>query len=334
MYFNECARFAADEPDLREVIERLDAQLARLGSGVLRPADLADVVGETPYRVGAVLDGLAGTGLLRREEMLECPSCQTLTPLATHRQRIDGDDESRCSSCDADLTGSRVQRRAVYRTTWDAPKVLPRPVRPQTPGAATLPSVLFIAGDRGGPQQQQLQLPNEYHAIEGALRTEPCVLRLAGPILGATRSRLADAYRARPRILHFAGHGDDRKLTILDDRGAIVREVPLDVSQLADLLRTLADTLRLCVLNTCKSAPLARELVAGGLVAHAIGWDVGVADTAAIAFSVALYGALGTRTLTEAVQIGRVAAGLANALILVTRAGDSDAERFSTGGTA
>src|SRR5437867_6410733 len=79
-------------------------------------------------------------------------------------------------------------------------------------GSAT---VLFIAGDRGGSQVNQLQIPTEYHEIQTALRGSEYrgVIALANPILGATRERLAEAYRERPTIVHFAGHGNDRSLS-------------------------------------------------------------------------------------------------------------------------
>ena len=73
-------------------------------------------------------------------------------------------------------------------------------------------TVLFIAGDRGGSRLDQIQTPNEYHAIQEALRASKHrdAVSLSGPILAATRERLAMAYRYRPQVVHFAGHGNDR----------------------------------------------------------------------------------------------------------------------------
>ena len=62
----------------------------------------------------------------------------------------------------------------------------------------TSATILFIAGDRG---LNQLQVPNEYDAIQGALHAckHRDIISLGNPILAATRGKLAEAYRQRPR---------------------------------------------------------------------------------------------------------------------------------------
>ena len=64
----------------------------------------------------------------------------------------------------------------------------------------TSATILFIAGDRG---LNQLQVPNEYDAIQGALHAckHRDIISLGNPILAATRGKLAEAYRQRPRAL-------------------------------------------------------------------------------------------------------------------------------------
>jgi hypothetical protein len=166
--------------------------------------------------------------------------------------------------------------------------------------------VLFIAGDRGGSQVNQLQIPNEYHEIQAALRSceHRDILALANPILGATRRRLVEAYRERPAIIHFAGHGSDRRLSILEDHDVLANETSLDADQLAEILGTMEPRVRLCVLNACSSDTVARDLVERGAVDCAIGWPGKVTDSAAVAFSRALYGALGdARPLADAVRL-------------------------------
>lgn len=172
--------------------------------------------------------------------------------------------------------------------------------------------VLFIAGDRGGSQVNQLQIPKEYHAIQEALRSckHRDVIALANPILGATREQLAVAYREVPAIVHFAGHGNDRSLSILEDRDVIAKEIPLDGKQLCDMFNTMRPRVRLCVLNACGSMVLAQQLVEAGAVECAIGWPAKVSDSVAIAFSRALYGALGDgRNIAEALSVAKVASG-------------------------
>ena len=175
--------------------------------------------------------------------------------------------------------------------------------------------VLFIVGDRGGSQGNQLQTTKEYDAIKNALRgcQHRDVIALANPIFGATREKVAVAYRERPMIVHFAGHGDERSVSIIEDHGIFANETPLDGEQLCEVLRTMEQQVVLCVLNACTSEALAKELVAAGSVQHAIGWPCNVSDSVAIAFSGALYSALGDgRSVRDAVRVATIASGPEN----------------------
>ena len=182
---------------------------------------------------------------------------------------------------------------------------------PET-GKRTSVRVLFIVGDRGGSQGNQLQTTKEYDAIKSALRgcQHRDVIALANPIFGATREKVAVAYRERPAIVHFAGHGNDRSVSIIKDHGFVANETPLDGGQLCEVLGTMEQRVMLCVLNACMSEALARELVAAGVVQHAIGWPCKISDSVAIAFSGALYSALGDgRSVRDAVDVATVASG-------------------------
>lgn len=156
-------------------------------------------------------------------------------------------------------------------------------------------TIAFIAGDRGGGNRNQIQIPREFDSIQGALRSckHRDVVSVATPILAATRQKLVEAYRYRPAILHFAGHGDDRSLSLLSDLGLLVSETPLLAAQLASVLLSFPDRIRLCLLNTCNSEAIARHLVTAHATDAAIGWQGKVADAEAIAFSGAFYARLG-----------------------------------------
>lgn len=195
--------------------------------------------------------------------------------------------------------------------------------RPPVAEARSSVRVLFIAGDRGGSQGSQLQIPREYHAIQSALRAckHRDVIALANPILAATRERLAEAYRERAAVVHFAGHGNDRSLSIIEDHGLLANETPLDADHLCDMLRTMQERVRLCVLNACVSVEMAQRLVDAGAVDYAVGWPAEVSDSAAIALSRALYGALGDgRSIVDAVALARLAAGTGDQPVLVAAA--------------
>lgn len=164
-----------------------------------------------------------------------------------------------------------------------------------TQGSVHPKTVLFVAGDRGGSQRNQVQIPREFTSIQDALRasTYRDAFSVAPPILAASRKALVEAYRHQPVILHFAGHGDDRSLSFILDHGPLVSQTGLLQEQLATILKNYPCRVSLCVLNTCNSAPIAEYLVKTNAVEAAVGWPARLADDAAIAFSGALYGRLG-----------------------------------------
>jgi hypothetical protein len=169
-------------------------------------------------------------------------------------------------------------------------------VRAETDSGAESPvTVLFIAGDRGGGQNNQLQIPRErdeiIHAIQSSNHRDS--FKLAQPILGVTLQKLVTAYAAQPSILHFAGHGDDRSLSFILDQGLVVSNTSVIDERLAAIIIQFPNRVRLCVLNTCSSASVAEYLVRNHAVDAAIGWPSGLNDEVAIAFSRNLYKCLG-----------------------------------------
>jgi hypothetical protein len=167
-------------------------------------------------------------------------------------------------------------------------------------------TVLFIAGDRGGTQRNQIQIPREFDAIKAALRgcKHRDALILVNPILAATREKLTAAYRDRPSILHFAGHGDERSLSLILDQGLLVSHTLLVAEQLATILASFPHRSCLCVLNTCDSEPVAKHLVDARVVSAAVGWPAKLTDEAAVAFSATLYRCLGDGlTLSQSVSL-------------------------------
>lgn len=185
-------------------------------------------------------------------------------------------------------------------------------------------TLLFVAGDRGGSQRNQVQIPREFTSIQEALRgaENRDAFLLAPPILAASRQTLVEAYRHQPVILHFAGHGDDRSLSLILDQGLLVSQTHLLAEQLATILGTFPDRVRLCVLNTCDSARIAEHLAKTGVVEAAVGWPGRLADDVAIAFSRALYGRLGDGLgLSQAITLACQSCGSPDSPILFTAEG-------------
>ena len=181
-------------------------------------------------------------------------------------------------------------------------------------------TILFIAGDRGGSQLNQLQIPKEYDEIQGALRASEHrdLISLGTPILAVTREKLAQAYRHRPKIVHFAGHGDERSLSIIEAHPGLAYETALSAEEFLTVLKTMEEDVVLCVLNACESEGLARELVGEGGTGYAVGWPSKVSDSTAITFSRVLYGALGDgQTMSDAFDIAKVACGPREVPVLI-----------------
>lgn len=169
-----------------------------------------------------------------------------------------------------------------------------------------LESVLFVAGDRGGSQRNQIQTPLEFASIESALNASEYGghIRIELPILAATSATFAEAYSKRPSIIHFAGHGDDRSLSFILDQGLLVTQTPFLRERLAAILRNFPRRVRLCVLNACNSAGIAKFLIDEDVVDATIGWPANVADDVAIAFTRFFYRALGNALpLSKAVSL-------------------------------
>jgi hypothetical protein len=182
-------------------------------------------------------------------------------------------------------------------------------------------TIVFIAGDRGGGQRNQIQIPREFDSIQNALRG--CKYRdaisLAAPTLAATYQKLVEAYRHRPAILHFAGHGDDRSLSFISDQDVLVSETPLVQGRLSAILRSFPDRIRLCVLNTCDSEAVAKYLVDNHAVESAIGWPGKLADADAISFSGMFYECLGDGlTLSRSIALATQTLASNNAPSLYT----------------
>ncbi len=100
MYFPESEAIASDQPDLGNLVELIDEQLAIIfARSPLRPEDFACVLDADENQVYAVFDSMAQHGLLEHTETVECPECNTLSAAEDFAQAIIDEDEFECSSC-------------------------------------------------------------------------------------------------------------------------------------------------------------------------------------------------------------------------------------------
>lgn len=285
MYFSESDSLASEQPLLAGLIGRVDALLrASDEDALLEPDVVASSLEDSRARVESVLDGLCMHSLLERSSWREC-ACGALSSSDLLRCEVCG----RSLKTAEELTGYRFSARtkAAIAAERAAAKLA-------TPGDVSIERVLqFMGGDRGGTQRQQLQIHREFKLIGDAIArgTYPSKGRFTFPqaILSASPTEVGAAYKTKPDVLHFAGHGEDRRLTFLRDNGALVEEEPLDAVQLATVLGTFQPVPVLCLLNACLSATIADELVQRAVSVVAIGWEHRVSDGVASAFASAFY---------------------------------------------
>ena len=123
MFFTECAHLAEQHPDLASVFERLDSQLAAMGTAeVIRSDDLASFLKIDPNQMRSALDMFAQEGVLHRVEMIECTYCQMPALRSAYQEGLEEDDEYRCTSCDRPLTDRTIEIITTYRRgeKWQA----------------------------------------------------------------------------------------------------------------------------------------------------------------------------------------------------------------------
>jgi len=117
--------------------------------------------------------------------------------------------------------------------------------------------------------------------------------------------RPRDIYRAmlevNPHIVHFAGHGAGEEGLVFEDDSGQLRFVTKEA--LAGLFELFADQVECVVLNGCYSVVQA-EVIAQH-IPYVVGMQQAIGDTAALAFAVGFYDALGAgRPLEFAYRLG------------------------------
>jgi hypothetical protein len=104
-----------------------------------------------------------------------------------------------------------------------------------------------------------------------------------------------------PTVIHFSGHGNGSDGLILQDEEG--RPQPISGRALAMMVDAAAHNVRVLVLNACYSSAQAQVL--GSKIDCVVGMDGAIGDSAARAFAIRFYGALGNgRSIGNAVAHG------------------------------
>lgn len=160
--------------------------------------------------------------------------------------------------------------------------------------------IQFVAGDRGGGLRSQVQVPREEKGIRDsiALGRYRDSFDFALPVLAASIDNVIACHRNRPAIIHFVGHGEERRMVLVRDRDPLVELMLLDTGQVETLFANFPVRVRLVVFNTCHSLELARHLAEKNVVDMVIGVAELIPDDHAVRFAVCFY-----RQLAEGLSV-------------------------------
>lgn len=288
MFFAASATIASSHLEMADQVAELDAYLAELDGAPARLEIAADILGMPPDRLQRLLGLYIEAGVVATEHGYFCPDCGGLI------EHVEGTvADFWCDICDRtvsfrdrDLTGELLYRPKP-------PDFAPAPEEEPTGPAVT--TILFVAGDRTGGQRSPLLIPREERLIREAIggSNHRGLFRFAHSIHSARPSDLINSHREMPDVFHFAGHGEERRLILVEDRDLAPERVEVQAEHLVKFFRHFPCRVRLAFFSTCFSAELARLLAEQGAVDVAIGFPGKIADDLAIGFAESFYRLVG-----------------------------------------
>lgn len=167
-------------------------------------------------------------------------------------------------------------------------------------------TILFLSAN----PQRDLNLDREMRLVGDTLAMAHCrdkfkLEKQTDLQLGDLQAQLM---RFQPHIVHFSGHGDGNgSIVVMEDR----RPVSVPLKALGDLFAILRDNVRLVVLNSCFSQPLAEQIAQ--VIDCVVGTNEAIGDGAAIEFARAFYGGLANgKSVHTAFSLGVNALDLRN----------------------
>jgi hypothetical protein len=161
--------------------------------------------------------------------------------------------------------------------------------------------ILFLAAEPTDLGRRRLD--EEYHEIDRVLRfgSERDSFELVAQF-ALRRDDLQEVLlRHEPHIVHFAGHGNQEEIFLMDEAGV---SRPVGKEALARLFELLKDNIRVVVLNACYSRPQAEAI--SRVIDYTVGIDGAVGVEASIGFAAAFYRALSYgKSVETAVELGK-----------------------------
>lgn len=298
MFFFASATIAANHPEMAAAVREMDEHLAQHAGFPLRADYTAELLRIEPGQFSRLMMLFAEQGVVKKQVGYTCPDCDVLI------EHVPQEGDLWCDECErtVSLRGKGGLGVTLWQTQPDAVMTALPTLTVQATTAGTDPTVCiqFIGGDRGGATRPQVMVPREEKEIRDAVNLGQFRERFifADPVHAASLDDVIACHRACPAIVHFAGHGDERSLTLIEDRDLIVRSRQLAAEQVVSLFANYPTRVRVVFFNACHSAILARTLTETGTVDFAIGVPGPIADDPAIAFAKTFY-----RQLSEGLSL-------------------------------
>jgi CHAT domain len=301
MFFVASATIASEHPELADDVRAVDEHIFRHAGHPLRADFTAELLGIERGRLARLMGLFADKGVVKKLAGYVCPRCDGLM------EHVPGEGDLWCGECEesVSLRGRGDLGVAMWETLPGA-AVTGESLAEDASEPAACPTekvcIQFVSGDRGGAGRPLVMIHREDKAIRDAISLGKFrdAFTFADSVHAASIDDLINCSRAKPSVMHLAGHGDERELILIKDRDLIVQQSTLDLGQVVEMFWAWPHRVRLVFFNTCHSAELAKGLAESGAVDLAIGVPGRIGDDPAIDVAKTFY-----RQLSEGLSVRR-----------------------------
>jgi hypothetical protein len=289
MYYPASATIAGSHPELADEVSELDAYLAGLDGVPARLEIASDILGVPPDCLRRLLELYIEAGAVAAEYWYFCPECTSSVERVPEEAAAD----FYCDVCER--TVSFRDRELIAEKVYRPELADVRPAESQEAATTAVTTILFVAGDRSGGQRSPLMIPREEKAIRDSIERSKLrgLFSFAHPIHSARPRDVINSHNDRPDVFHFAGHGEERRLILVEDRDLAPERIEVQAAQLVEFFGHFPCRVRLAYFSTCHSAAFARHMAEQGAVDVAIGFPAKIADDLAIGFAESFYRLVG-----------------------------------------
>jgi sulfatase modifying factor 1 len=237
MFFPDCENLVNDDPTIREELLRIDLRLRSMNrDSVIVPAHFSDFVQIPVDRLSELLDLLKRRGLLKREEIIRCPGCDTMIPDKDVRRAWDQSVVLFCSQCNSTVETISRPRERVFVFSEKAQALLKLRHTSGTPMTESRPEIhLLLSGGGYRATLFHLGVLRYLYEHSDSLLGHSLLSRVTR-VIGVSGGSITAAHFAANRARYLANFADAAKplltfATEVDLRRAVLhgKKSPADV---------------------------------------------------------------------------------------------------------